>query len=162
MNATANSKPSFVYVTYIATSPEKVWQALTKPDISEKYWFGYRVQADGGKGGRMTAHNPAGKLAHDDPIIESDPPRKLVYGWKSLYKELPDERPSRVTFVLEPLKGQTRLIVTHDDFDEGSKMFEMISKGWPAVLSSLKSFLETGRGLAATWGEEERRRAVES
>jgi hypothetical protein len=52
--------------------------------------------------------------------------------------------------------------VTHDDFDEGSRMFEMISKGWPAVLSSLKSFLETGRGLAATWGEEERRRATQA
>ena len=98
MNATANSKPSFVYVTYIATSPEKVWQALTKPDISEKYWFGYRVQSDGGKGGRMTAHNPAGKLAHDDPIIESDPPKKLAYAWKPLYRDMADERAvSRVT-----------------------------------------------------------------
>jgi len=156
------SKPVFVYVTYIAAPPERVFEALTKPDISEKFWFGYRVTAYRKAGARMTAFDPAGKQVHDDPIIESDPPRRLVYGWKSLYKDLPDERPSRVTFVLEPLKDQTRLTVTHDDFDEGSRMFEMISKGWPAVLSSLKSFLETGRGLAATWGEEERRRAVES
>ena len=100
----------------------------------------------------MTAVNPAGRLAHDDPILESDPPRRLVYGWKPLYKDLPDERPSRVTFVLEPFKGQTRLTVTHDEFDEGSKMFAMISKGWPAVLSSLKSFLETGTGLEPILG----------
>lgn len=156
------SKPVFVYVIYIAASPERVWEALTKADVSERFWFGYRVTADGKPGTRMTAIDPAGRQVHDDPIIESDPPRKLVYGWKSLYKDLPDERASRVTFLLEPLKDQTRLTVTHDDFDEGSRMFEMISKGWPAVLSSLKSFLETGRGLAATRGEEERRRAVES
>lgn len=153
------SKPQFVYVTYIAAPPERVWEALTKPDISEKYWFGYRVTADGKPGERMTAVNPAGRLAHDDPIVESDPPRRLVYGWKPLYKDMPDERPSRVTFVLEPFKGQTRLTVTHDEFDDGSKIFGMIAKGWPAVLSSLKSFLETGRGLEPSWGEEERERA---
>ena len=153
------SKPRFVYVTYIACSPERVWEALTKPDMSEKYWFGYRVAADGKAGERMTAVNPAGRLAHDDPIIESDPPRRLVYGWKPLYKDMPDERPSRVTFVLEPFKGQTRLTVTHDEFDEGSRIFGMISKGWPAVLSSLKSFLETGKGLEPSWGDEERARS---
>jgi uncharacterized protein YndB with AHSA1/START domain len=155
-------KPTFVYVTYIAAPPERVWDALTKPDLSEKYWFGYRVRADGRPGERMTAFNPAGRQVHDDPIVESDPPRKLVYHWKSLYKELPDERPSRVTFLLEPLKGQTRLTVTHDDFDAGSRMFDMISKGWPAVLSSLKSFLETGQGLEPSWGEDERKRAGEA
>jgi uncharacterized protein YndB with AHSA1/START domain len=153
------SKPVFVYVTYIAAPPERVFEALTKPELSVKFWYGYRVQADGGRGARMTAHNPAGKLVHDDPIIESDPPRKLVYGWKPLYKDLPDEKPSRVTFLLEPFKDQTRLTVTHDEFDEGSRMFEMISKGWPAVLSSLKSFIETGRGLESTWDEEQRARA---
>ena len=156
------SKPTFVYVTYIAASPERVWEALTRPDLSEKYWFRYRITADGKAGERMTAVNPAGRLAHDDPIIESDPPRKLVYGWKPLYKDMPDERPSRVTFLLEPFKGQTRLTVTHDEFEDGSRIFGMISKGWPAVLSSLKSFLEMGRGLEPSWGEEERKRAGEA
>lgn len=156
------SKPSFVYVTYIAASPERVWEALTQPDMSEKYWFGYRVDASGKAGERMTAVNPAGRLAHDDPIVESDPPKKLIYGWKPLYKDMPDEPPSRVTFLLEPFKGQTRLTVTHDDFNDGSKIFGMISKGWPAVLSSLKSFLETGKGLEPSWGEAERKRAGEA
>ncbi|HXD45135.1 MAG TPA: SRPBCC family protein [Pseudolabrys sp.] len=156
------TRPAFVYVTYIAAPPEKVWAALTKPDLTEKYWFGYRVEAGAKAGGRMTAFNPAGRKAHDDPIIESDPPRRLVYGWKPLYKDLPDEKPSRVTFVLEPFKDQTRLTVTHDEFEQGSRMFGMISKGWPAVLSSLKSFLETGRGLEPTWDEEQQKRAAEA
>jgi uncharacterized protein YndB with AHSA1/START domain len=155
----STSKPTFVYVTYIAASPERVWEALTRPDVSERYWFGYRVQADGRAGGRMTAIDPAGRKVHDDPILESEPPRRLVYGWKPLYKDLPDERPSRVTFVLEPFKGQTRLTVTHDDFDEGSKILPMTAKGWPAVLSSLKSFLETGKALESTWDDEQRKRA---
>jgi uncharacterized protein YndB with AHSA1/START domain len=155
-------KPQFVYVTYIAAPPEKVWEALTKPDISEKYWFGYRVAADGKPGDFMTATNPTGKLAHRDPILESDPPRRLVYAWKPLYKDLPEERASRVTFELAPFKGQTRLTVIHDEFEEGSRIYEMISKGWPAVLSSMKSFLETGRGLEASWSEAEQRRAGEA
>lgn len=130
-----------------------------QPDVTEKYWFGYRVAADGKPGDLMTATNPAGGLSHRDPIIESDPPRRLVYGWRPLYKDVPDERPSRVTFELTPLKGQTRLTLIHDEFDDGSKIFGMISKGWPAVLSSLKSLLETGRGLDPSWNEADQRRA---
>jgi uncharacterized protein YndB with AHSA1/START domain len=156
------SKPKFVYVTYIATTPEKVFEALTKPDLTEKYWFGYRVTADGKAGDRMTAMSPTGKEAHNDPIIESDPPRRLVYGWQPLYKDMQGERPSRVTFELEPFKDQTRLTVTHDEFDEDSKIFGMISKGWPAVLSSLKSFLETGRGLQPSWTDEDQRALAET
>lgn len=152
------SKPKFVYVTYIAASPEKVWEALTKPGISEKYWFGYRVAADGKVGDRMTAISPAGKKAHDDPILESNPPRRLSYAWKPLYKDMDGERSSRVSFELEAFKGQTRLTVVHDEFDEGSKIFGMINKGWPAVLSSLKSFLETGKGLEPSWDEEAQKR----
>jgi uncharacterized protein YndB with AHSA1/START domain len=156
------SKPSFVYVTYIAAPPEKVWDALTRADISELYWFGYRVSAEGKAGDRMTAYSPTGKQAHDDPIIESDQPHRLVYDWQPLYKDMQGERASRVTFVLEALKGQTRLTMTHDAFDEGSKIFGMITKGWPAVLSSLKSYLETGKGLAPAWSAEEARAAEEA
>ncbi|MDI1343134.1 MAG: SRPBCC family protein [Pseudolabrys sp.] len=148
------SKPKFVYVTYIASTPEKVWAALTKADVTEMYWFGYRVKADGKAGDRMTAYSPKGEKAHDDPIIESDPPRRLVYGWQPLFKDMQGERPSRVTFELEPFKDQTKLTVTHDEFDESSKIFGMISQGWPAVLSSLKSYLETGHGLQSTWAEK--------
>jgi len=157
-----SDKPSFVYVMYIASTPEKVWQALTDPALTEKYWFGFRVAAGGKPGDHMTAVSPAGKEVHRDPILESDPPRRLSYAWQPLYKDLQGERPSRVTFELAPFKEQTRLTIVHDEFDDGSKIFGLISKGWPAVLSSLKSFLETGRGLQPTWDEEATKRAAEN
>lgn len=152
----APARPHFVYVTYIASTPDKVWQALTDPAMTEQYWFGYRVAANGRAGDYMTATDPTGKLIHRDAIIESDPPRRLVYAWRSLLDEFKDERPSRVTIELTPLKDQVRLTLVHDDFDDGSKMFESISRGWPAVLSSLKSFLETGRGLEPSWRTEDK------
>ncbi len=156
------SKPQFVYAIYIASTPEKVWQALTDPNITEKYWFGFRVAAGGKPGEHMTATDPKGKLVHDDPIIESDPPRRLSYAWSPLYKDLQGERPSRVTFELAPLKDQTRLTIVHEDFDDGSKIFGLISKGWPAVLSSMKSFIETGSGLQPSFeGEAAKRQAAE-
>ena len=111
------SKPKFVYVMYIAASPEKVWQALTEGDLTEKYWFGFRVTANGKVGDRMTAISPAGKEVHNDPILVSDPPRRLAYGWQPLFKDLQGERPSRVTFELEPMKNQTKLTIVHDEFD---------------------------------------------
>jgi uncharacterized protein YndB with AHSA1/START domain len=108
----------------------------------------------------MTAVSPAGQQVHRDPILESDPPRRLSYAWKPLYKDVPDEPASRVTFELTPFKDQTRLTVIHDEFDAGSKIFGMISKGWPAVLSSLKSYLETGHGLQPSWDDEVAKRAA--
>ncbi|RTL61388.1 MAG: ATPase [Hyphomicrobiales bacterium] len=144
------SKPRFVYVTFIATTPEKLWQALTDPEMTPLYWFGYTVDVRGKAGARMTARDPSGKLVHDDPIIESDPPHRLVYAWKSLYDEFKDEGPSRVTFELEPKPGQVKLTVTHEEFEPDSRMFPRISQGWPAVLSSLKSILETGKALPST------------
>jgi uncharacterized protein YndB with AHSA1/START domain len=142
-----SDKPKFVYVTYIASTPEKVWQALTEPDMTEQYWFGFRVAANGEVGEHMTARDPAGKEVHRDVILASEPPRRLSYAWRPLYDEFKHERPSRVTIEITPLKDQVRLTVTHDDFDAGSVVFEKISEGWPGVLSSLKSYLETGRGL---------------
>jgi uncharacterized protein YndB with AHSA1/START domain len=156
-----SEKPSFVYAMYIASTPEKVWQALTDPAMTEKYWFGFRVDARGKVGDVMTAISPDGKEIHRDPIIESDPPRRLSYAWKPRYKNVPNEQPSRVTFELTPFKGQTRLTVIHDDFEDGSKIFGMISKGWPAVLSSMKSFLETGQGLQPSWDDAATERSTE-
>jgi uncharacterized protein YndB with AHSA1/START domain len=100
----------------------------------------------------MTAIDPDGKEVHRDVILVSDPPRRLAYAWRPLYDEFKHERPSRVTIDITPLEGQVRLTVTHDDFDEGSVVLEKITEGWPSVLSSLKSYLETGRALsAAVW-----------
>jgi uncharacterized protein YndB with AHSA1/START domain len=143
-----SDKPKFVYVIYIAATPEKVWQALTDPEQTEKCWFGYRVNANGKAGAPFIARSPRGEDFDKGVILESDPPRRLACTWRPQHDNDKHERPSRVTFDLTPLKGQVRLTVVHDDFDEGSKAFESISRGWPAVLSSLKSFLETGQALA--------------
>ena len=145
-----SDKPKFVYVTYIASTPDKVWQALTDPDQTEKYWFGYRVNAGGKAGASFIARNPGGEDFDKGVILESDPPRRLACTWRPQHDNDRHERPSRVTFDLVPLKNQVRLTIVHDDFDDGSKAFESISKGWPAVLSSLKSFLETGRALESS------------
>jgi uncharacterized protein YndB with AHSA1/START domain len=142
-----SDKPKFVYVIYIAATPDKVWQALTDPDRTETYWFGYRVTMNGKAGAPFIARSPGGEDFDKGVILESDPPRRLACTWRPQHDNDKHERPSRVTFELAPLRGQVRLTIVHDDFDEGSKAFGSISKGWPAVLSSLKSLLETGRAL---------------
>ncbi len=155
------SKPGFVYVTDIASTPEKVWVALTDPDATEKYWYGFRVSVGREAGDPVSAVSPRGKEVHRDVVLESDPPRRLSYSWRPLYKGMSAGRPSRVTFTIEPFKNQVRLTVVHDDFDEGSKVYESIKGGWPAVLSSLKTFLETGRGLQSSWSDADQQRIAE-
>jgi uncharacterized protein YndB with AHSA1/START domain len=150
------SKPVFVHTTYIETSAEKLWQALTDGDFTERYWFGHRVASDWEIGAPYKFTKPgtnescvAGGRASssiEGKVLEFDPPRRLAYSWDSLSPER-RERASRVTFDLEPRGKVVKLTVTHDDFDEGSKTFSDISGGWPMVIASLKSLLETGHAL---------------
>jgi uncharacterized protein YndB with AHSA1/START domain len=140
------SKPEFVYVTYIETTPEKLWHALTDPDFTARYWFGVRLESDWKVGSRFAmvmngTTNDAGE------VLEYDPPRLLSYTFVNLSEKYRDERPARATFVLEAHGSLVKLTLTHEGFDEGSKMLPAISKGWPAILSGLKSILETGRPL---------------
>jgi uncharacterized protein YndB with AHSA1/START domain len=139
-------KPEFVYVTYIETTPEKLWHALTDGDVTERYWFGVRLKSDWKVGSRFSmmrdgAENDAGE------VIAYDPPRLLSYTFVNLSEKYRGEGPARATFVLEPYGKLVKLTLTHEGFDEGSKMLPAIAKGWPAILSSLKSILETGRPL---------------
>ena len=163
-----SEKPKFVYVIYIAASPDKVFEALTKSDITEQYWFGFRVAATGPAGSILKARSPGGEDFDKGIILESDPPRRLAYTWHPQYDDVKHERPSRVTFDIEPFRGQVRLTIVHDDFEPGSKVFESISQGWPAVLSSLKSFLENGRVSDRSWfyeakkAEQEQRHQVQA
>jgi uncharacterized protein YndB with AHSA1/START domain len=148
------SEPKFVYVTYIATTPEKLWQALTDGAFTERYWFGTRIESEWTLGATVTFLRN-GAVYDSGAVLECDPPRRLSYSWSvTSHEEFRDERPSRVTFEIEPIastggrKSEVKLTVTHDDFDAGSKVFLAISGGWPVVLASLKSFLETGEALA--------------
>lgn len=141
------SKPEFAYTIYIKTTPEKLWHALTDTDFTRSYWFGCTLSSDWTVGSRMHMDR-YGKVVNECVVLESDPPRRLVYSWHSVFDEgMKKEKPSRVTFALEPDGSSVKLTVTHEDFAQDSKVLPDISGGWPLVLSSLKSILETGQPL---------------
>jgi len=142
------SKPEFVYTTYIETTPEKLWHALTDGDFTERYWFGHRIASDWKVGSPYRFTHP-GKSSPEGKVLVSEPPKKLAYTWNGCSDETKREGPSRVTFDIEPRGNVVKLTVTHDNLDEGGKTFRGISEGWPMVLASLKSFLETGRPMPA-------------
>jgi uncharacterized protein YndB with AHSA1/START domain len=148
------SKPSFVYVSYIASTPEKIFSALTDREATAKFWFGNAATSDWKVGSPIEFHRE-GKLILEGRILENDPPRRLSYSFHAMHDpQMAEERPSRVVFEIEPQKDQVKLTVTHDDFPENTKVFAGISNGWPLVLSSLKSYLETNRVLRAPWYEQ--------
>jgi len=142
------SKPEFVYTTFIKTTPEQLWHALTDKAFTESYWFGCSLSSDWKVGSPMRMMRGE-QLMNDCVVLESDPPRRLSYSWLTVFDdEMKREAPSRVTFVIEPSQnGAVKLTVTHEGFAEGSKTLPSISNGWPLVLSSLKSMLETGEPL---------------
>ena len=145
-------KPEFVYVTYIATSPEKVWSALVDAEITRKYW--QHVNLSDWKAGSKWEHRSAEKdraLRLVGKVLESVPPRRLVITWAFPADEAREEKHTRVTFEIEPVRDLVRLTVTHDRLEAGSEMLKGITDGWPKVLSSLKSLLETGRPLPKLW-----------
>jgi uncharacterized protein YndB with AHSA1/START domain len=141
-------KPEFVYVTYIETTPEKLWEALTSSEFSRRYWFGTELKPDW-KVGSPLALVMNGTTTDTGEVLEAEPPRRLSYSFKHvLDDEMRNERPSRVVFTIEPHGNLVKLTLTHEGFAEDSKLLDGISKGWPAILSSLKSLLETGTALA--------------
>ena len=140
-------KPNFVYVTYIRSTREKVWRALTDGAVTPEYWFGHRIESDWAVGGALRFYDDTGKLVHDDIVLAFDPPGLLSYSWHPLRHGFDKESPSRVTFTLEQAGPQVKLTMTHDQFPPDSVVLQAVAKGWPGVLSSLKSLLETGEGL---------------
>jgi uncharacterized protein YndB with AHSA1/START domain len=140
------SKPQFVYVTYIETTAEKLWHALTDGDFTERYWFGHRVTSDWKVGSAYGFANQ-GKPTVEGEVLISDPPRRLAYSWNNRKDAARGEGTSRVTFDLEPRGNVIKLTVTHDELEE--KTLRDISGGWPMVIASLKSLLETGHPLPA-------------
>ena len=155
MSSSGATKPKFVYVTYIASTPESVFDALTDAKMSEQYWDGNKAQSDWKVGSpfKLKRKREGGDIV--GKVLEVDRPHRLAYTFHPQHDGLQNETPSRVTFDIERQKDQVKLTTTHDEFDPGSKVFESISRGWPLVLSSLKSFLETGRVLRAHWYDED-------
>ena len=156
------SKPQFVYVSYIRTTPELLYRALTERAFMERYW-GVVVESDWTVGSAITWEKNG--MRQTDPrqvVLEADPPRRLSYTWHAITAEwnplLSKERCQRaaaeplshVTFELEPHGELVKLTVVHDHFEPDSVVAEMVSTGWPLVVSSLKSLLETGETQPAT------------
>jgi uncharacterized protein YndB with AHSA1/START domain len=140
------SKPEFVYITYIETSAEKLWHALTDGDFTERYWFGHRVTSSW-EAGSPYKFAKQGVPTIEGKVLISDPPKRLAYTWDSCSPEAKREQTSRVTFDLEPRGKVVKLTVTHDNLDEGGVTLRNISAGWPMVIASLKSLLESGLTL---------------
>jgi uncharacterized protein YndB with AHSA1/START domain len=146
------AEPEFVYVTYISASPRQVWDALTDPEITTKYWQHVNL-SDWSPGSRWEHRDSDknGEVKLVGKVIESFPPRRLVVTWALPLDAAHEEKHTRVTFEIEPVGSIVRLTVTHDRLEPGSEMFEDITRGWPKVLSSLKSLLEVGRPLPKLW-----------
>ncbi|HUO32389.1 MAG TPA: SRPBCC family protein [Bryobacteraceae bacterium] len=141
---------SFVYVTYIATTPEKLWSALTDPDTMAKYWFGMRQEAEWKPGAPWRLTFPDGRVADAGELVEVDPPHRLVIKWRNEFKpELKSEGYATCTMQIEPAKTAVKLTITHEIDQPESKFIEAVSGGWPQVLSNLKSLLETGETILA-------------
>ena len=140
-------KPEFVYVTYIETTPEKLWDALTSSEFTQQYWFDTEVRSNWTIGAPV-ALVMNGKVTDTGEILEIDRPLRLAYTFKHVRdEEMRKEPATRVVFTLEPHGKIVKLTVTHEGFGAGSKLLDGISRGWPAILSGLKSLLETGKAV---------------
>ena len=153
------TKPHFVYVTYIRSTPEKVWAALTDPQTTKKYWFGITAESDFKPGSPWALKFEDGRTADSGEILEADPPRRLVVRWRNEFKpEIKAAGWSRCTMEVELVDYYPRyaertvdggkavkLTITHEaETEAGAPLIEAVSTGWPKVLSNLKSLLETG------------------
>ena len=147
-DATIRETTQFVYVTYIAATPEKVFEAITRPDVARRYW-GHENVSDWRPGSRWqhVRADDARTVQLVGEVIESSPPSRLVISWANESEASDPAAYSRVSFDIEPYDDMVRLTVTHDDLVVGSGMANGVTKGWPIVLSSMKSYLETGRSL---------------
>ena len=146
----------FVYVTYIRTTPEKLWRALLDPDFTRQWWCETWQESEWKAGASWRLMVPDGRVADTGEILEIEPHRRLVLTWRNEFKpELREEGYSRLTCELEQQGEAVKLTIIHEIDKPDSKFIQAVSGGWPALLASLKSLLETGESLEMTrrWPE---------
>jgi uncharacterized protein YndB with AHSA1/START domain len=137
----------FVYVTYIRTTPEKLWRALKEPEFTRRYWWETTQDCDWTPGAPWSLKRE-GRVMDSGTVLEIDPPHRLVLSWRNEFDPaMREEGHSRMTCKLEPQEDSVKLTVTHEMDKPGSRFIEAVSGGWPKILSSLKSLLETGEPL---------------
>jgi uncharacterized protein YndB with AHSA1/START domain len=142
------AKSQFHYVTYIRTTPQKLWGALTDPEFMKQYWFGMHCESEFTAGASWKLVGETGEVWDAGEIVEADPPRKLVIRWTHQKKpELKAEGPSLCTMEITQEADAVKLSITHGVERTDSKLVEAVSGGWPKILSNLKSLLETGSGV---------------
>ena len=142
------ARSTFVYVTYIRTTPEKLWSALTEPEFQRQYWFGVHCESAWTAGSPWKMLYADGRITDAGEILESDPPRRLVIRWHHEDQpELKAEGDSLCKIELEPKDDVVKLTITHTIERERSKLIDAVSGGWPKILSNLKSLLETGSAV---------------
>lgn len=159
MTQAATSEDRFVYTIYIRTTPEKLWEALTKPEFTRRYWCETWYDTTWEKGSDWKIMIPDGRIGDSGKIVEIEPQRRLVLTWQNQFiPELKTEGHSQCTFELEQQGDMMKLTVIHAINKSGSVLITKVSQGWPPLLSSLKSLLETGEPLEATtkWPKEMR------
>lgn len=140
------AESSFIYVTYIKTTPQQLWTALISPEFTRKYWFGIRQESEWKPGASWKMIFPDDRVADAGEVVECEPSRRLVLKWQNQFRpELKEEGYSRCLFELEPKDDVVKLTITHTIERENSKFIQAVSQGWPSILSNLKSLLETGK-----------------
>lgn len=153
-----NFKPAIVYTIYIAATPERVWQALTSAEFSRQYFSGFAIEADLKIGGAFIARAPDGSVHIGGEVIECDPPRRLTVTWNVNWPALVEKLgPTLVTYEIEPAGDVVRLTMLQShDREISDDILSGGRTGWPAILSSLKSLLETGNALTIKMAPPER------
>lgn len=148
---TEKAAGTFIYVTYIRTTPAKLWMALTDAEFMKQYWFNTYCESEWKPGSSWRMVQPGGQVSDVGEILEAEPEKRLVIKWRNEFRpELKVEGESLCTMDIEPMQGAVKLTITHTINREKSKFIEAVSGGWPRILSNLKSLLETGEIVLAT------------
>jgi uncharacterized protein YndB with AHSA1/START domain len=138
-------------VTYIRTTPEKLWRALLDPEFTRRYWCETWQESEWKSGASWRIMIPDGRVADSGEVVEIEVPRRLVLKWRNEFRpELHAEGYSRLSYELEPQGESVKLTIIHEIDKPDSKLINAVSGGWPAILASLKSLLETGEPLEQT------------